>query len=502
MRIAVIDDGIEPSLCPSLQLEYDLCVKEDGRVVEREGQIRTDHGTTSARIILKYAPTASLCSIQVFCTDELKTSIGQLLAALEWCRREKIPLIHLSLGSTLWTDYEPLRRATAKLLRNGQIVVAAHSNSSAYTVPACLMGVLGVMTDSCLKGDSCYTRKAGWEQIQIYASSRHMLEAGRGSVTETQISNSYAAPLITARVHEILCERAEEGWTVAKIYRRLAGQGSMMFCMRPDFIEDAVLFQAGEYGPYQELFFFSVKERVSSLDALREAVRHDPYAPVVLIPSGSQKVDREACRYCQEACRLGFLYAGVSPTGAADECGLFWNERQYREFLIDAKPEAEERFAEDTARLLVEGEGPFALSAAVKLQQRFQKEDYPCMIVSDEPFAYLYGMEYLPDGADAEEFAKITAALRQAFVVIYCLGNRDGMEGPAHDFKISVGESVDMEIEENRIRLPESFGDREWENLYQYILAYEPDVPHHGGYEERILEGGNTGRKIPQTAQK
>ncbi len=34
MRIAVIDDGIEPSLCPGLQLEYDLCVTEDGRVVE------------------------------------------------------------------------------------------------------------------------------------------------------------------------------------------------------------------------------------------------------------------------------------------------------------------------------------------------------------------------------------------------------------------------------------------------------------------------------------
>ena len=188
--------------------------------------------------------------------------------------------------------------------------MAAHSNSGAYTAPACLMGVLGVVTDGDLTEDSFYTREAGWEQVQIHASSRHMLPAWDGSFFETQVSNSYAAPLITARVHGILCGLPEKDRTAAEVYRRLAGRGSTAFRMRPDFVEDAVLFQTGEDRLQQEFFFFHVKERAGSLAALREAVGRDPYAPVVLVPSGSREVDQEACLFCRETCRSGFLYAG------------------------------------------------------------------------------------------------------------------------------------------------------------------------------------------------
>lgn len=487
MRIAVIDDGIEPSLCPNLSPEYDFCVKEDGRVVRREGQILTDHGTTSARIILKYAPTASLCSIQVFDTEELKTSVGQLVAALEWCYREQIPLIHLSLGSTLWLDYEHLRRITARLLQNGQVVVAAHSNSGAYTVPACLMGVLGVLADESLSGGSYYAREAGWDQVQLHASSRHIWETGRGHAFETQVTNSYAAPLVTAKVHGILCEAAGEGWTVTDIYQRLTGQGSTMFRMRPDFIEDAVLFQAGEHWFYEKLFFFSIREKVDSLDGLKEAVRKNPYAPAVLLPSGNQEVDREACQYCWERCRLGFVYAGEAPAGieSGNGGGLFWDEGQYRAFLEHAGHMVEEGFMEDTARILVDGEGDLRLPVAVGLWQRFQEEGYPCIVVSNEPFGYLYGVEYLPESIPPERFAMDAAALRQAAVVIYCLRDKAGLEETGYDFEVSVGEDsgIEMKMEGKRIWLPWNFGDGEWKRLYKYILAYEPD----GGGEADIF---------------
>ncbi len=496
MRIALIDDGIEPALCPGLLPEYDLCVKEDGSVEKREGEILTDHGTTSARIILKYAPTASFCSLQVFAAGELKASIGQLLAALEWCAKERIPLIHLSLGSTLWLDYAPLRKITARLLQKGQTVVAAHSNSGAYTAPACLMGVLGVMTDGDLTEDSFYTREAGWEQVQIHASSRHMLPAWDGFFFETQVSNSYAAPLITARVHGILCGLPEKDRTAAEVYRRLAGRGSTAFRMRPDFVEDAVLFQTGEDRQQQEFFFFHVKERAGSLAALREAVGRDPYAPVVLVPSGSREVDLEACRFCWETCRLGFLYAGDAyrlgflkagdaPIGPDSGGPLFWDVGQYREFVARAGHMPEEGFAEDTARILVEGfteaaagplaegEGRPALTASARIQQKFREEGYLCIVISDDPYACLYGMEYLPDGVEAERFAIDVAALRQASVVVYCLGSRDGQEAPGYDFKVSVGGCRGIRMEGERIWLTELLEDVEIEALYEYTLEYE-----------------------------
>lgn len=61
-------------------------------------------------------------------------------------------MIHLSLGTTLSSDYELLCPILAKLIRGNQMVVAAHSNRDAYTVPACLMGVLGVSADPQMSG--------------------------------------------------------------------------------------------------------------------------------------------------------------------------------------------------------------------------------------------------------------------------------------------------------------------------------------------------------------
>lgn len=474
MRIALIDDGIEPSLCPNLLPGYDLYVKEDGSVAKREGEILTDHGTTSARIILKYAPTASFCSLQVFVTGELKASIGQLLSALEWCYQEKIPLIHLSLGSTLWLDYGSLRRVMAKLLQNGQIVVAAHSNSGAYTAPACLMGVLGVVTDEKLKEEFLYTRETGWEQVQIHASSRHILPVCEGSCFETQVSNSYAAPLVTAKVHEILRGAAGKPQTVAEVYQRLTGQGNTMFRMRPDFVEDAVLFQAGEERLQQELLFFSVKERAGNLEALQEAVSRNPYAPVVLLPSGNREVDREACSFCQEVCRLGFLYAGETPVNPDRAEALFWDVGQYRRFLARAGHMPVERFAEDTARLLVEGESRCSLPAAARIWKKFLEEGYSSIVVSDDPYAYLYGMDYLPDGVEPERFAVDVAALRQASVVVYCLSGREGQEEPEYDFRIMVGGCRGIRMEGENIWLAEIHDKLELEELYKYVLMYVP----------------------------
>ncbi|MCM1039499.1 MAG: S8 family serine peptidase [Ruminococcus sp.] len=201
---------------------------EDGRVIRRteREKILTDHGTISAGIICMYAPKAELCSLKVFNfnIDKLQTSINQLLAALEWCYQQKIPIIHMSLGSTLWMDYVPLRRIAAKLVQNGQMLIAAHSNSSAYTMPACFMGVLGVETNKTYQNDEYHIVEAGWRQVQIQASSRHKLVAKDGLSFETPVSNSYAAPVITAKIHEILCSLEKERMSVPIVYQKLAGQ--------------------------------------------------------------------------------------------------------------------------------------------------------------------------------------------------------------------------------------------------------------------------------------
>lgn len=475
MRIAVIDGGIEPALCPNLLPEFDLCVQEDGRVVKRteREKILTDHGTISARIICMYAPKAELCSLKVFSIEKLKTSISQLLAALEWCYQQKVPIIHLSLGSTLWMDYAPLRRIVAKLIQNGQMLIAAHSNSSTYTMPACFMGVLGVETNKTYQKDDYHIVEAGWRQVQIQASSRHRLVAEDGLPFETQVSNSYAAPVITAKVHEILYNLEKNRKSVLAVYQKLTGRTSNMFRMRPDFIEDAVLFQNGKGELWQEMLFFSIKERVDNPDSLATAIDRNPYMPVVLIPTYNLEIDRKVFRLCQERCKLGFLYAGKTLTESENMNLLFWDEGQYCELFKHSGYMSDGIFSEDTARLLVEGEEYFPLQVAVNIQQEFQEHGYPSIIISDYPYAYLYDMEYLPAGIEVERFAMDMATFRQASVVIYCLKNRVRNKDPQYNFKVSVEKRTEMETIGAQIYLPEMSEHGEIKRLYQYILEYE-----------------------------
>ena len=227
MRVALIDDGVVPQVVPRLPARNDLCVLEDGTIRQRrqDEPVLTDHGTTSAQILHMYAPEAEICSLRIFSSPKLRASVGQLAAALEWCWREKIPLIHLSLGTTLSSDYELLCPILARLIRGNQMVVAAHSNRDAYTVPACLMGVLGVSADPQMSGYQYAVQDAaGPEQVQITASSRHALTSPTGRVYETQVTNSYAAPVVTAAVHELLRKSPPLSLTVAEVYEKLAGR--------------------------------------------------------------------------------------------------------------------------------------------------------------------------------------------------------------------------------------------------------------------------------------
>ena len=102
MLIALLDDGIDLRRCPDIRLREDLSVQPDGTIRPRKTEevIRTSHGTTCAQIIHKYAPEAEFCSLAIFLQPKLRTSPAQLLAALDWCLEKRIPLVHMSAGTT------------------------------------------------------------------------------------------------------------------------------------------------------------------------------------------------------------------------------------------------------------------------------------------------------------------------------------------------------------------------------------------------------------------
>ena len=67
----------------------------------------------------------------------------------------------MSAGTTQLCDQEMIRKVVAKLIQQGQTIVAARSNDAGrYTVPACCAGVLGAAADPALVGGQVYVRDA------------------------------------------------------------------------------------------------------------------------------------------------------------------------------------------------------------------------------------------------------------------------------------------------------------------------------------------------------
>lgn len=400
MLVALIDDGIATDIYPEIPVKFDFVVTPDGSICPAKKQrVLTDHGTTSARIIMKYAKDEELTFyvLRIFDAGELKTTMIRLAAALNWCCRQDIPIVHMSVGSTRLLDAPLLRECVFRLLQKRITLVAAYSNFDEYTQPACFTGVFGVAADSSLGDDDYYVlNQADEKQIQIYASSRHAL--GRNV---TQISNSYAAPTVTAHLYRILRAHKTRP-TPTQLYAELAGRPVETMRLQPDFLYEAILCNIGRVHYIREALSFAVTKEVSTQQELSHALRSFSTHPVVVLPdSNTEKIFSKITLHCN------VLLAGQLAHTAPQCSGTLWNEAKYVA-AIQALPTAVPIAQEDVSLF---GKGDAAVLLALAIKKQFEKAGLACCIISDTPMAYLYGMEYLPREADKE--AVTNGVLRQ-----------------------------------------------------------------------------------------
>ena len=230
MKIAVIDGGVDKRFLSRGHLLSDMIAGPDGGLYERTTEaVPTEHGTICAKIIEKYADEPpEFYSLSVFDNEEMKTSCDVLVSALRWCYAQKVPLVHMSIGSRCAADFEAITAEINKLIAAGQIVVAAVSNAGQYTVPAQLGGVIGVAADERLTGFK-------WQidgKPYVLASSRHDLDI---RAEATQLANSYAAPTVTAAVSNLMCKN-DRVWTVPALWYALSGQKYVYKPVCPSFL--------------------------------------------------------------------------------------------------------------------------------------------------------------------------------------------------------------------------------------------------------------------------
>ena len=221
IRVAVIDDGINEKVYNTPLEGANIEILNDLSVVERSNYdaFSQSHGTTCAAIINTYARNIIFFSIKILNEKTEKAMRGQLIKALHWCAENKIQIINLSLGTIDFRDFEELKNCINTVTENGLIIVAACNNKNVFTYPACLPDVIGVSCQDLYSEDHYCINDNILSGIEFAASGRHYLTDAFGNSRFTSPSNSFAAPLITAKACGIL--RDNPGIDIAGIKKEL-----------------------------------------------------------------------------------------------------------------------------------------------------------------------------------------------------------------------------------------------------------------------------------------
>jgi hypothetical protein len=251
LKVVIIDDGVNEKLYNTGSLWLNLEVSRDLQICQREeySPYEPSHGTVCGAIIKKYSPDARLGSIKVL-NDIGRGVRDQLVKALYWCGDNNIKLVNLSLGTIDFRDYEEVRKAVNYAAQKGVIIVAACNNGNIFTQPASFSNVIGVKCDvegKLQEGQYRYNYYS-LDGIDITACASHFLAKYDGSEKTTTPCNSFAAPMITAIVYNILINNPNMPFH--EIKRKLAegaendlpANWHASLYPRADWIENAIIF--------------------------------------------------------------------------------------------------------------------------------------------------------------------------------------------------------------------------------------------------------------------
>ncbi len=467
MLIALIDDGIDTSVYPEIRVKYDLSVERDGAVRERDvaDRIITGHGTTCARIIAKYAPHAEFCSLRIFHRENLRASCAQLAAAMEWCLEARVPIIHMSLGTRQPNDYQRIRSIAARLIQQRQIIVAACSNSGNYSMPAYLSGVVGILADPGFEGAE-YVLPAGSNLIR--ASSRHTIPLPSGHELTTHTANSYAAPTVTAAVHNILERREAFSMSVGRVYTELVGNPGMTL-VRPDFIEDAIILNPSGFPILrQHLFFNYLGEYQGSPEAVQ--LSPDCKSLVYLVPQDSRVVFEYDIGQVYAGKIETLLYGGSLPERERSRLSeaLVWSEDCCRYPHDLPSPLSSDQLAV----INLHGRGLGAIGLMCRLRDLFIAEGFHCRGLCDFPYSYLYDLEFVPPGVSAESaIAHLSLTYRPEVLICNFQGPGQGVVDEEGSYSIFLGDEVGSHAG-GLSCLKAAYDDQDIVSLYHNILGY------------------------------
>lgn len=203
MEIVIIDDGIETGFIQLPHISGVYQVLPNGQIKSGKSSLGLlTHGTICAAIIGQINPDVELIDLQIL-DKERKSSIDELVIALNWCYEHSVRLIHMSLGTLNYFDSNKLSEIVNKLLLKDVILVSAYHNKNIISYPAAIPGVFGVRSDRAglLNEEYAIDVCDGlFPENCLVARFGKPLVTYRNEYISTELSNSFAAPVITSHI--------------------------------------------------------------------------------------------------------------------------------------------------------------------------------------------------------------------------------------------------------------------------------------------------------------
>lgn len=197
IRIAIIDNGVNKYYIKK-RIEKSIVIDENGICIPDTKSIdqqQFQHGTNCAMILEKYCSDCHLISIRIL-DENGRGAIKSIYPALEWCYKNQIRLINLSLGTVDFRDCEKLKILVNECAVKGMIIIAATANVGFVSYPSSFTNVIGVATTN---SPLSYSKDYMQMGIDSIVPSEHIVKICNKEI-KTSLSNSYAAPYICALI--------------------------------------------------------------------------------------------------------------------------------------------------------------------------------------------------------------------------------------------------------------------------------------------------------------
>lgn len=415
MDIVIIDDGVNDGFFKLKPLRYDLEINEQQKISNRQNknELICSHGTICAAIILKYSPDAVISSIKVLDSTDGRGKRDHLVLALQWCLKNHVKLINLSIGTTYPQNFKEIRSVISKLYRNGCIIVSAYNNENTYTMPASLECTIGVKCNPALEDGGCQVCESEFECF-VEAAGRHELINSRHKKFESQSANSFATPYVTAIVYHLIAEN--NCCDLADIYTMLSQNKKSFLYHVPDSIEQAIVIDLTGCEMI-ELFYFSVV-KIYNCKTIHEIKKINDFVNIVILAKDNfcmeplMKVFKSIDKYIRGI----FCCFRSDNVDFAEKDNLYnriWWERYYikrfagvdcklnkvKEILmyhdVDRRDYNYRKKKISVPLVYIYGAKKELIRLLLNLEEKFLRDGYVVKVIGEFQCAYLYGFEYI-----------------------------------------------------------------------------------------------------------